>query len=151
MLQPYLAGCAFLDLFAGSGQIGLEAVSRGAGYAVFAENNRKAAACLRDNITFTKFDGQCTLLTMDALAALHTLESRHYFDVVFMDPPYSKELERQVLEYLRHSSLIDEDSLIVVEAALDTDFSYAAEWGYTIEKIKQYKTNKHVFLTRKGG
>lgn len=150
MLQPYLAGCAFLDLFAGSGQIGLEAVSRGADYAVFVENNRKAAACVQDNIDFTKFGSQCTLLTMDVLSGLRTLEGKHYFDVVFMDPPYHKDLERQALEYLQTSSLIDGDSLIVVEAALDTEFSYAAE-SYTIEKIKRYKTNQHVFLTRKGG
>lgn len=151
MLQPYLADGTFLDLFAGSGQIGLEAVSRGAEHAVFVENNRRAAACIQDNIAFTKFDSQCTLLAMDVLSALHTLEGRHFFDVVFMDPPYRQGTERQVLEYLSTSALIDEASLVVVEAAKDTDLSYVQEYGYTIEKIKQYKTNQHVFLTRKGG
>ena len=55
MLQNDVPGCYFLDLFAGSGQIGLEAVSRGARYAVFVENNKKACACIEDNIHFTKF------------------------------------------------------------------------------------------------
>ena len=55
MLQNDVPGCYFLDLFAGSGQIGLEAISRGALYAVFIENNRKAAKCIEDNIAFTKF------------------------------------------------------------------------------------------------
>ena len=58
MLQNEISGCYFLDLFAGSGQIGLEALSRGAEYAVFVENSKKAAACIQDNIHFTKFDKQ---------------------------------------------------------------------------------------------
>lgn len=150
MLQPGIPGCVFLDLFSGSGQIGLEAVSRGADMAVFVEHNRKAAECIRDNIAFTKFDSQCTLLMMDVLAAMRSLEGRHYFDIVFMDPPYHQELEFSVLEYLADSRLIDGDSLIVVEAALDMDIGRAAGLGYTIEKVKQYKTNQHVFLNRKG-
>lgn len=150
MLQPGIPGCVFLDLFSGSGQIGLEAVSRGADMAVFVEQNRKAAECIRDNIAFTKFDSQCTLFVMDVMAALRSLEGRHYFDIVFMDPPYHQELEFEVLEYLAGSKLIDEDSLIVVEAALDTDFSRVTGLGYTIDRVKQYKTNQHVFLTRKG-
>ena len=61
VLQFEVPGSYFLDLFAGSGQIGLEAVSRGAAYAVFVENNKKAAACIEDNIRFTKF----TFLTVE--------------------------------------------------------------------------------------
>ena len=61
MLQNDVPGCYFLDLFAGSGQIGLEAVSRGARYAVFVENNKKACACIEDNIHFTKFDRETKL------------------------------------------------------------------------------------------
>ena len=66
MLQNDVPGCYFLDLFAGSGQIGLEAISRGALYAVFIENNRKAAKCIEDNIAFTKFTKESRLLTTDS-------------------------------------------------------------------------------------
>lgn len=62
MLQNDVPGSYFLDLFAGSGQIGLEAVSRGARYAVFVENNKKACTCIEDNIPFTKFDRETKLL-----------------------------------------------------------------------------------------
>ena len=62
MLQNDVPGSYFLDLFAGSGQIGLEAVSRGARYAVFVENNKKACACIEDNIHFTKFDRETKFL-----------------------------------------------------------------------------------------
>ena len=66
MLQNDVPGCYFLDLFAGSGQIGLEAISRGALYAVFIENNRKAAKCIEDNIAFTKFTKESRLLTTES-------------------------------------------------------------------------------------
>ena len=74
MLQNDVPGCYFLDLFAGSGQIGLEAVSRGARYAVFVENNKKACACIEDNIHFTKFDRETKLLQSDVISAIRSME-----------------------------------------------------------------------------
>lgn len=148
MLQNEIPGCYFLDLFAGSGQIGLEAVSRGAGYAVFVENAKKAAACVSENIRFTRSERESLLIQMDVLPALRSLEGKYQFDVIFMDPPYGKCLEREVLEYLEHSSILKEDTLVIAEAALETDFSYVSELGFSVEKEKCYKTNKHVFLRR---
>ena len=80
MLQEEIPGSYFLDLFAGSGQIGLEALSRGASYAVFIENNRKAAKCIEDNISFTKFDKESQLLVSDVFSGLYTLEGKYTFD-----------------------------------------------------------------------
>ncbi len=149
MLQRDIPGCYFLDLFAGSGQIGLEALSRGASYAVFVENGKKAAACIEDNIRFTKFDKVSRLIPSDVMAAMRSLEGRYQFDLIFMDPPYNRELERDVLHYLSGSSLPKEGATIIVEASLETDFSYAEELGYELLKCKKYKTNMHVFLQRK--
>lgn len=148
VLQFDVPGSYFLDLFAGSGQIGLEALSRGAQYAVFVENSRKAASCVEDNIRFTKFDRQSKLITSDAVTAVRTLDGKYKFDIVFMDPPYNKELEKEVLIALSDSDILKEDALIVVEASNDTDFDYIGELGYEIVKEKNYKTNKHVFLKR---
>ncbi len=148
VMQFDVPGCYFLDLFAGSGQIGLEALSRGAQYAVFVENSRKAASCIEDNIKFTKFDKQSKLLTTDAVTAVRTLEGKYKFDIVFMDPPYNKELEKEVLTALTDSDILKEDALIVVEASNDTDFDYLSQLGYEIVKEKNYKTNRHVFLKR---
>lgn len=149
ILQADIPGSYFLDLFAGSGQIGLEAVSRGASYAVFVENSRRAAKCIEDNIHFTKFDTQTKLMQTDVLAALRTLEGQYQFDIIFMDPPYHQQLEEQVLAYLQKSSLIKEDTLIIIEASLDTDFDYLDEMGYEVVKYKKYKTNAHMFVRRK--
>jgi 16S rRNA (guanine966-N2)-methyltransferase len=149
MLQSDIPGCYFLDLFAGSGQIGLEALSRGAEYAVFVENAKKAAKCIEDNIAFTKFEKKSKLMVMDVRSALSMLEGSYRFDIIFMDPPYNHELEKEVLTYLKNSTLLKEDTIIITEASLSTDFSYADELGYDITKYKKYKTNAHVFLRRK--
>ena len=147
MLQDRVAGCAFLDLFSGSGGIGIEALSRGAGYAVFVEQNRKACDCIRQNLAFTRLAPQAELLQSDVFAALGRLEGRDSFDIIFMDPPYNCLLEKQVLEYLKKSSLATPDTLVIAEASLETDFSYLEELGYEIRKRKEYKTNVHMFLS----
>lgn len=149
MLQYDIPGCYFLDLFAGSGQMGLESLSRGGEYSVFVENNRKAARCIEENIAFTKFDKNARLLVSDAVSALYTLEGKYKFDIVFMDPPYNKELEKGVLEYLSTSSLLKPDTIIIVEASAETSFDYVEELGFDIKKYKKYKTNAHVFLSKK--
>ena len=149
MLQYDIPGCYFLDLFAGSGQMGLESLSRGGEYAVFVENNRKAAKCIEENINFTKFDKVSRLVVSDVVTALYTLEGKYKFDIVFMDPPYNKELEKAALEYLSTSSLLKEDSIIIVEASAETSFDYVEELGFEITKYKKYKTNAHVFLRKK--
>ena len=130
ILQPEIPDCRFLDLFSGSGGIGIEALSRGAEYAVFVEKNPKACACIRDNLAFTKLAEHGKLLNMDVL-------------------PYNKDLEHQVLEYLKDSSLANTDTLIVTEADLHTDFSYVEELGYELTRSKEYKTNKHIFLHKR--
>ena len=148
MLQQEVPGAYFLDLFAGSGQIGLEAVSRGAKFAVFVENNKKAAACIEENIRFTKFTKETKLIQNDVLTALRSLEGKYQFDVIFMDPPYGQEYEKNVLNYLKQSSLIHEDTLIVAEASLETTFDYLEEMGYNLIKHKRYKTNAHAFIRK---
>ena len=149
MLQSDIAGCRFLDLYSGSGAIGIEALSRGAKEAVLVENARQAIAVIKDNLTFTKLAEHGKLLNMDVLQALRSLEGEEAFDCIFMDPPYNHDLERQVLEYLSDSSLADDHTLIITEADLHTDFSYVTDLGYELARSKEYKTNKHIFLYKR--
>jgi 16S rRNA (guanine(966)-N(2))-methyltransferase RsmD len=149
ILQPEMPGCRFLDLFAGSGAIGIEALSRGAELAVFVEKNPKACTCIRENLAFTKLQDSGKLLNMDVLQAMRSLEGKGAFDCIFMDPPYNQELERQVLEYLQNSTVADENTLLIVEADLYTEFPYLEEYGYELLRSKEYKTNKHVFLKKR--
>ena len=80
--------------------------------------------------------------------ALRSLEGEEAFDCIFMDAPYEQHLEQPVLEYLADSTLADENTLIVVEEDLHTDFSYVEDLGYHLVRSKEYKTNKHVFLKK---
>lgn len=148
MLQPYIPGSIFLDLFSGSGGIGIEAISRGAEHAYFVENNKNALSCILDNLKFTRFEDKATVLKQDVLSALSGIHEKEV-DVIFMDPPYEQGYEKQVLAVLQKMSYVTEDTRIVVEASLDTDFAYTEAYGFYVEKEKCYKTNKHVFL-RKG-
>lgn len=148
MIAPYLYDCKFLDLFSGSGGIGIEALSRGAEKAVFVEKNPKAMSCIKENLKRTHLEEQGTTMIMDVMTALYKLEETIQFDYIFMDPPYGNELERKVLEYLADSDLLAEGGVIIVEASLETDFEYVEELGYSLIKMKKYKTNKHAFLEK---
>ncbi len=148
MISEYLADSYFLDLFSGSGAIGIEALSRGAKKAVFVENNPKAVQCIRENLQLTRLENLAEVHAKDMLHALTQMEATHRFDYIFMDPPYHQLLEKQVLEYLSTSNLLSDDGLIIVEASLETDFSYVSALGFEIVKEKRYKTNQHIFLER---
>lgn len=148
ILMPYLYDANFLDLFSGSGGIGIEALSRGSAHATFVENSKPALKCIEENLVNTHFIDQATVFPMDVFSALNQLQGKECFDIVFMDPPYNMELEKQVLERLSNSTLINEDSLIVIEASNETDIDYVGSLGFEVEKIKQYKNNMHVFLRR---
>ncbi|MBQ9608275.1 MAG: 16S rRNA (guanine(966)-N(2))-methyltransferase RsmD [Lachnospiraceae bacterium] len=147
MLTGYIPDAKFLDLFAGSGGIGIEALSRGAKDCTFIELNPKAIACIEDNVTFTHFKDNSRILKADAVSYVSGLKTVDY-DVIFMDPPYGKGLERQVLSVLKEKNFT-EDTLIIVEAALDEDFSYVNDLGYDIIKDKRYKSNKHIFFKKR--
>lgn len=148
MLMPYLPGCVFLDLFAGSGQIGIEALSRGAKKAYFAENGREAFACVSDNVKFAKMTEEAVLLKQDVYMALYGIHEKEA-GVIFADPPYEGGHYEKLLSVLKDISYVTEDTLLVFEADLKRDFGFAKDYGFIVEKEKCYKTNKHVFL-RKG-
>ena len=147
MIQDRLIRSRFLDCFAGSGAIGIEALSRGASQAVFIEHNQKAAECIRENLAKTHLEENALVIKRDVLAGLRSLEEKGYcFDIIFMDPPYDHQWEKKVLACLTDSKLVSSETLIIVEASLKTDLSYWEEAGFEIIRHKNYKTNKHVFL-----
>lgn len=150
ILQPEIPGCRFLDLFAGSGAIGIEALSRGARSAVFVENSRRAAACIRQNLEHTHLQDQALLMETDVLAAIRRLNAKaERFDLIFLDPPYDAGLEMPVLRALRDAELLAEDGLIVAEARKEKELPGLEELGFTVVREKVYKNNKHIFIRRK--
>ena len=148
MIHHDLFHARVLDLFAGSGAIGIEALSRGASFAVFVEHNRSAAKCIEENLRHTKLRDQAELLCMECMAAIRRFREGETFDFIFMDPPYDRALEREALGFLSDSPVVTKETLIIVEASLNTEFSYLSEMGFEMLREKRYKTNKYVFIKR---
>jgi 16S rRNA (guanine966-N2)-methyltransferase len=124
VLKGTFAGERVLDLFAGTGNLGIEALSRGAEYAVFIDNNREAADLVQKNLALAGYAGRGRVLQKEAIVALRFLnESGASYGVVFIDPPYRKGLPAQVLEFLAASALIDEKSVIVAETDAREDLA----------------------------
>ncbi len=147
VIQMDVPEAVFVDLFAGSGGIGIEALSRGAKHAYFVENAKEAAACIQDNLRFTKFTDRATLLKQDVLGALSLIHEKEV-DIIFMDPPYQADCEEAVFASLAGQSYVTEDTLIIVEAQLDKEFDFLDDMGFYVKKEKIYKTNKHVFIQK---
>lgn len=147
VLQNEVPGTVFVDLFAGSGACGIEAISRGATKAYFVDNSKKAIDAINYNLTKTKFVDQAIVLKQDAVTAL-TYSIMEPAGVLFMDPPYGKGFDLAVFPVLKNARCVNEDTLIVLEEEVDYDLSYVNELGFEIVKEKIYKTNKHVFIRK---
>ena len=147
VLTGYIVDSKFLDLFAGSGGIGIEALSRGASACTFVELSPKATKCIEENLKHTKLDEQATVRKCDAVSFVAGLKNVDY-DVIFMDPPYQAGCEEPVLEALSKAPYVTENTLLIMEADIHKDFSFVKQYGFDIIKEKTYKTNKHVFLEK---
>ena len=147
MLQAEVPGSIFVDLFAGSGGIGIEALSRGAKHAYFVENAKEAIGCIQDNLVFTKFTDKATLIKQDVLSGLSLITEKNV-DIIFVDPPYHAELEENVFSVLQNQRYVTDDTLLILEAQLDKNCAFLNEYGFCVMKEKKYKTNKHVFIKR---
>ena len=115
-LMPYLPEARFLDLFAGAGGVGLEALSRGAGRAVLVERDADAAAALRRNVAALRVAPAARVLVMDVGRALNRLAADgDRFDLVFLDPPYGAGLVEDTLLRLGTGAVITLDAIVVAQ------------------------------------
>lgn len=105
-----------LDLFAGSGNLGIEALSRGAMQAVFVEKNEAAASVICENIENIKLTGRGTVIRGDALKVLYNLsKDGKRFDIIFIDPPYNRGLLDKSLDIIEREGILRESGIIVAE------------------------------------
>ena len=143
-LSPRLYDSIFVDLYSGSGAIGIEALSRGAKRAYFVENDRNALACIKENLEKTHLSDKAVVTAKDVSVFLGSLHEKA--DIIFMDPPFKLHAEKQIIPLIMEKNLLSEDGMIVVECESDTDFSYLSPLFLEIIKEKQYKSCKHVFI-----
>ena len=113
MLTGYVYGAKVLDLFAGSGALGIEALSRGAESCVFIDMGNDAISCIKANLEHTKLLDGATVIKTDSLRYLQTCNET--FDIIFIDPPYHKGLAEQALEIIEQRNLLNENGLISLE------------------------------------
>lgn len=115
MIQFEIEGRRVLDLFAGSGQLGLEALSRGAAHATFIDNSRKACDIIIDNARRAKLFDRCRVSATDHVSALRGNAGREKYDLVFLDPPYASGLVSNAIELLVKGELLAPRAIIVCE------------------------------------
>ena len=143
MIGPYFEGGRVLDLYAGSGGLSIEAVSRGMSSAVLVERDRKAQAIVSENIQMTKEVGKFQLLKMDAERELEQVSGG--FDLIFLDPPYAKEQIVADIEKITERELFSEDVMVVCETdkavELPEEIACLGIWKekiYGISKVTVY-------------
>jgi 16S rRNA (guanine966-N2)-methyltransferase len=136
ILGPRVIGAVVLDLFAGSGAVGIEALSRGAEHCIFVEISKSHQEVIRDNLQRTGLSGQARLLGMDAAAALKLLSrEKRRADLIFIDPPYRSDYIPKVLQAVTRYRMLTDSGLLVIE--------HSAQVTKWTEKFPEYKQKKY--------
>ncbi len=144
MIQFDVPGAEFLDLFAGSGGVGIEALSRGAVSLDSVEQDAKALACIRTNLKTVGFERKAKVWPMPVERALQqfAMQGRR-FDMIFMDPPYLKGWEEKIAALISEYGLLKPDGVLIVESSSETIVRAA---GLDVVKEKVYKTTRFTFM-----
>ncbi|MFN7250961.1 MAG: 16S rRNA (guanine(966)-N(2))-methyltransferase RsmD [Anaerobacillus sp.] len=116
IIGPFFEGGQGLDLYAGSGGLGIEALSRGMEKMVFVDQNPKAIEVVKLNLSACRFEGNAELYRNDAKRALKAVVKREIkFDVIFLDPPYAKQRLEEEIAFIAENELLSEGGIIVTE------------------------------------
>lgn len=145
IINSSLPEAAFLDLFSGSGAIGIEALSRGAKRAVFVDSSNDSIEAIKRNLKASRLSEHAVVIKMSAAAAIKYLaQNGERFDIIFMDPPYSKSLVDTALAAIDNERLLANDGFIIAEQSIDEPEPNIA--GLEVFRIKEYKITKMTFL-----
>ena len=134
-IQFEVEGRKVLDLFGGTGQMGIEALSRGAAHCTFVDLQKQAVAVIRENVNSTGFADQSTIIQGDALAFLS--RCREKFDLIFLDPPYGSGLLEKAMETITAIDIVSENGIIVCENGSNSGWPVVTE-PYRMQKEYRY-------------
>ena len=137
IIQFDIPGAKVLDLFGGTGQIGIEALSRGAASAIFVDAAEPACNLIRENLKRTKLEQQGRVIRSDYLDYLK--RNREQFDIIFLDPPYAEVFLENALKYITEIDILQTNGIIVTERPLDKDLPWEYK-GY--QRSRDYKYGK---------
>lgn len=141
-----------LDLFAGSGALGLEAISRGAKRAYIADSSGKAIGVIRQNIAKTKSENETIVFQGDYLKILEKLKNRDIkFDFIFLDPPYKTDFAIKSIQKIVEDGLLNENGMVIIETDIEEDvLENLRKMTLDIEDVKKYGRVTLIFIRRKG-
>ena len=136
IINSYVMDSNVLDLFAGSGNLGIEAISNGAKKCVFVDNNHQCIKVIHENIKELKIEDKSTFIESDYRKALEMFKDKGYvFDIIFVDPPYREHILLEILETVRDNGLLSSSGIIILE--YNYEYSNEIE-GYILLKKKKY-------------
>lgn len=145
MIQDYIKDSICLDLFAGSGQIGLELISNGAGMVYFVDNNYKVGQIIKQNIDKLKIK-EAAIINLDYLKALKEFKDKKItFDIIYIDPPYKSHFISKAIDMIMEYNLLNEEGLIITESLdelIETNLEVYKEKKYGTKSIIIYKHKK---------
>ena len=148
IIQFDIEGRRILDLFAGTGQLGIEALSRGASTAVFVEQRKDAAVLVRDNLKITELTDRGRIVNGDAMAFLSS--AREKFDVIFLDPPYAADLWENALSAISKFDILSNHGIIVCESPMEKELPEMAP-PYFLHRTYRYGKIKVTIYHREEG
>ena len=133
IIQNYLKGAIVLDLFAGSGNLGIESLSNGSICAYFVDNNKIATNLIKENIEKINIEEETYILNIDYLDALNNFKKNNIkFDIIFLDPPYKDKLD-SIINYIYENNLLNKEGIIVLEYEIKPNIQ-----NYNLLKEKKY-------------
>lgn len=137
IINSYIMDSRVLDLFAGTGSLGIECLSRGAKRCVFVDVSKESIGIIKSNIKKARVENESIVINSDFKDAIKRLQGAEKFDVIFMDPPYYKDMFVAALESIDNADLLDEDGIIMIEH--DSKDSFPETIGRLIQnKSKKY-------------
>lgn len=149
IISSKLFNVNFLDIFSGSGAIGIEALSRGALKSTFIENNPMCIDIIKENLNHTKLFDKSEVIKNDAISAIKNLAIKNeVFDVIFLDPPYNENLIKPVLLEILNGEILSENGIIIVEHS--SEVSLPPLDGINLYRQKNFKTTTMSFISLEG-
>lgn len=152
MLMPYLQDATILDLFSGTGNLGIEALSRGAKFVYFNDVNNDAVRVIYSNVQLTNYESCAKITKKDYEKCLKSLNEQNVkCDIIFLDPPYEAKVEEKCLSILANSNLMHEDTIIVLESDKEKVFKESIEGLCLVDKrtygrvmLRLYKREENI-------
>ena len=146
-IQDYLDGAIVLDLFAGSGNLGIEAISNGASKCYFVDYNKECIKTINDNIREFKINNQCVVINKDYMDALNYFNSNNIrVDIIFIDPPYKYNIKNELLNTIIKKDILNDNGIIVFEYSKEEELENSD--NFSLLKNKKYG-DKYVSIYKK--